>query len=301
MQLLDGRIASQAIQQQLAEQWRLQRDIFKRPPHLACILVGHHPPSETYVASKIKACTSVGFQSSLIRFPETVSAAALLNKIEELNADAGVDGILVQLPLPAHINEQQIIEAIHPDKDVDGFHPVNMGRLANGLPGFVPATPRGVVLLLEHYRISTRGLHAVVIGRSHIVGTPMSLLLSRNAEPGNCTVTLCHSQTRNLPDFTRQADLIVSAVGKPAFLKADMVKEGVIVVDVGINRVPDPSKKSGFRLVGDVDFEQVAPRCSYITPVPGGVGPMTIAALLSNTYQAARRHAQQAASAHLSS
>jgi len=301
MQLLDGRIASQAIQQQLAEQWRLQRDIFKRPPHLACILVGHHPPSETYVASKIKACAGVGFQSSLIRFPETVSAAALLNKIEELNADAGVDGILVQLPLPADINEQQIIEAIHPDKDVDGFHPVNMGRLANGLPGFVPATPRGIVLLLEHYRISTRGLHAVVIGRSHIVGTPMSLLLSRNAEPGNCTVTLCHSQTRNLPDFTRQADLIVSAVGKPAFLKADMVKEGVIVVDVGINRVPDPSKKSGFRLVGDVDFEQVAPRCSYITPVPGGVGPMTIAALLSNTYQAARRHAQQAASAHLSS
>lgn len=301
MQLLDGRIASQAIQQQLAEQWRLQRDIFKRPPHLACILVGHHPPSETYVASKIKACASVGFQSSLIRFPETVSAAALLDKIEELNADAGVDGILVQLPLPAHINEQQIIEAIHPDKDVDGFHPVNMGRLANGLPGFVPATPRGVVLLLEHYRISTRGLHAVVIGRSHIVGTPMSLLLSRNAEPGNCTVTLCHSQTRDLPDFTRQADLIVSAIGKPAFLKADMVKEGVIVVDVGINRVPDPSKKSGFRLIGDVDFEQVAPRCSYITPVPGGVGPMTIAALLSNTYQAARRHAQQAASAHLSS
>ncbi|SFV33866.1 methylenetetrahydrofolate dehydrogenase (NADP+) / methenyltetrahydrofolate cyclohydrolase [Thermoflavifilum thermophilum] len=296
MQLLDGRIASQAIQQQLAEQWQSQRNLFRRPPHLACILVGHHPPSETYVASKIKACAQVGFQSSLIRFPETISAHELLKKIHELNADAGVDGILVQLPLPAHINEQQVIEAIDPDKDVDGFHPVNMGRLANGLPGFVPATPKGIMLLLAHYRIPTRGLHAVVIGRSHIVGTPVSLLLSRNAEPGNCTVTLCHSQTRNLPELTRQADLIVAALGRPAFLKADMVKEGVIVVDVGINRVPDTSKKSGFRLVGDVDFEQVAPRCSYITPVPGGVGPMTIAALLSNTYQAAQLHAERARS-----
>ncbi|MBX5439594.1 MAG: bifunctional 5,10-methylenetetrahydrofolate dehydrogenase/5,10-methenyltetrahydrofolate cyclohydrolase [Thermoflavifilum sp.] len=293
MELLDGRIASQAIQQQLAEAWRSQPDLFNRPPHLACVLVGHHPPSETYVASKIKACTAIGFQSSLLRFPETVTQAQLLDTLHQLNADEDVDGILVQLPLPKHIDEQAIIEAIHPDKDVDGFHPVNMGRLANGLPGFVPATPYGILLLLGHYQISTRGMHAVVIGRSHIVGTPVSLLLSRNREPGNCTVTLCHSQTRNLSQFTREADLIVAAIGKPGFLKGDMVKQGAIVVDVGINRIPDAGKKSGFRLVGDVDFASVAPRCAYITPVPGGVGPMTIAALLKNTYEAARLHRQR--------
>lgn len=292
MQLLDGRIASQIIQQQLAEDWRSQQEFLGRPPHLACILVGHHPPSETYVASKIKACANIGFQSSLIRFPDTIQEDELLEKIRQLNADTAVDGILVQLPLPRHIDEQTVIQAIDPDKDVDGFHPINMGRLANGLQGFIPATPLGILLLLEHYRVHTRGLHAVVIGRSHIVGTPVSLLLSRNREPGNCTVTLCHSQTRHLELFTRQADLIVAALGKPAFLKAHMVKEGAVVVDVGINRVVDSSKKLGFRLVGDVDFEEVAPKCSYITPVPGGVGPMTIAALLKNTYEAARLHAQ---------
>ena len=288
MEILDGKKAAQAIRNELKIEVAQLAAEGKKIPHLAAILVGSNGASETYVAAKVKACEEVGFKSTLIRFEESIAAIKLLDKIQELNTDPDVDGILVQLPLPKHISDQQVIDAIDPDKDVDGFHPVNIGKMMQGVPGFVPATPHGIMLLLKHYKIDTKGKHAVVVGRSNIVGRPMSVLLSSNSNPGNCTVTICHSHTKNIKDFCLQADIIVAALGKPEFITADMVKEGAIIIDVGITREIDTAKKSGFRLKGDVQFETVAPKCSYITPVPGGVGPMTIAALMKNTFHACR-------------
>jgi methylenetetrahydrofolate dehydrogenase (NADP+)/methenyltetrahydrofolate cyclohydrolase len=290
MILLDGKIASQAIKEQLKAATQTIVGTGKRPPHLAAILVGNDGASETYVASKVKNCEETGFRSTLIRLPSEVSELVLLEKIEELNLDAGIDGILVQLPLPKHIRESVIIQAIHPNKDVDGFHPISAGKLVQGLPTFIPATPYGILLMLEHFQLSTKGKHAVVIGRSNIVGRPMSILLSSNIPYGNCTVTLCHSHTPDLPSLTRQADILVAALGKPEFVKADMIKPGAIVIDVGITRVADTTAKKGFRIKGDVAFDEVAPRCEAITPVPGGVGLMTIAGLLKNTLQAYQNH-----------
>jgi methylenetetrahydrofolate dehydrogenase (NADP+)/methenyltetrahydrofolate cyclohydrolase len=285
MQILDGKKAAQAIKDELKIETAQLANEGKKIPHLAAILVGTNGASETYVASKVKSCEEVGFKSTLIRFEETVTENKLLEEIEKLNSDPDMDGILVQLPLPKHISEEKVINTIDPDKDVDGFHPTNVGKMVQGFPAFIPATPYGIMLMLEHYKIETKGKHAVVIGRSNIVGRPMSILLSSNKNPGNCTVTICHSQTKNLKDICLQADIIVAALGKPEFLTADMVKEGVVVVDVGITRVADASKKSGYALKGDVHFETVAPKSSWITPVPGGVGPMTIAALLKNTFR----------------
>lgn len=255
-------------------------------PHLVAILVGNNGASETYVASKVKACQEVGYKSTLIRLDEDMTELKLLEIIRGLNGDPEVDGILVQLPLPGHISDEEVINTIDPAKDVDGFHPNNVGRMVLGQPTFVPATPYGIMLMLEHYKIETKGKHAVVIGRSNIVGRPMSILLSGAAYPGNCTVTICHSSTQDLKAYCRSADIIIAALGRPGFVTEDMVKEGAVVIDVGITRVPDASKKSGYRINGDVDFENVAPKCSFITPVPGGVGPMTIAALLKNTFKA---------------
>ena len=286
MQILDGKIVSQAVKDAIKIKTDALKSAGKKTPHLAAILIGSNGASETYVASKVKNCEEVGFKSSLIRLPETVDEATLVTAIEKLNADGDVDGILVQLPLPKQISEAKIISLIHPDKDVDGFHPMSIGKMVQGLPTFIPATPYGILLMLEHYKIDTKGKHAVVIGRSNIVGRPISILLSRNTYPGNCTVTVCHSHTHNLREICLQADIIVAALGIPGFLKADMVKENTVVIDVGITRVKDITKKSGFAIKGDVDFENVAPKCSYITPVPGGVGLMTIAALLMNTYNA---------------
>ncbi|HEU4552780.1 MAG TPA: bifunctional methylenetetrahydrofolate dehydrogenase/methenyltetrahydrofolate cyclohydrolase FolD [Chitinophaga sp.] len=286
MQILDGKLVSAAIKAQLAEKVAEIKLTGKKIPHLAAILVGNNPASETYVASKVKSCAEIGYNSTLLRFDAQISEKHLLDNITLLNENADIDGILVQLPLPKHINEELVINTIDPSKDVDGFHPMNVGKMVSGLPTFIPATPYGIMLMLEHYNIATKGKHAVVIGRSHIVGTPVSILLSRNSYPGNSTVTLCHSNTANLTEICKQADIIIAAIGRPNFVTADMVKEGAVIVDVGINRIADASKKSGFRLVGDVKFDEVAPKCSYITPVPGGVGPMTIAALLKNTYYA---------------
>ncbi|MFP5040319.1 bifunctional 5,10-methylenetetrahydrofolate dehydrogenase/5,10-methenyltetrahydrofolate cyclohydrolase [Parasediminibacterium sp. JCM 36343] len=286
MILLDGRIASAAVKATIQEQTALLVKNGKRRPHLAAILVGHNGASETYVASKVKNCEEVGFLSTLIRFENDIAEKTLLEKIEELNNDALIDGILVQLPLPKHIREAKVIETISPAKDVDGFHPINAGKLVQGLPSFIPATPYGIMLMLEHYNIYTKGKHAVVIGRSNIVGRPMSILLSSNLPYGNCTVTLCHSHTPNLAEICRQADIIVAALGRPGFVKADMVKPEAVVIDVGITRVDDPTAKKGFRIKGDVAFDEVASIASAITPVPGGVGLMTIAGLLKNTMQA---------------
>ena len=285
MQILDGKKVSQAVKDQLKIDVAQLFTEGKKVPHLAAILVGNDGASETYVASKVKSCEEVGFKSTLIRFEADISENKLLEKIQELNSDPDVDGILVQLPLPKHISDEQVINTIDPSKDVDGFHPVSVGRMVQGLPTFIPATPHGIMLMLEHYKIDTTGMHAVVIGRSNIVGRPMSVLLSENKNPGNCTVTLCHSKTKNIAELCRTADIVVAALGRPGFVKADWIKEGAIVIDVGITRVTDETKKSGFRLRGDVDYENVAPKCSWITPVPGGVGPMTIAALLNNTYR----------------
>ena len=285
MQILDGKKVSQAVKDQLKIDVAQLFAEGKKVPHLAAILVGNDGASETYVASKVKSCEEVGFKSTLIRFEADISGHLLLEKIQELNQDPDVDGILVQLPLPKHISDEQVINTIDPDKDVDGFHPVSVGRMVQGLPTFIPATPHGIMLMLEHYKINTAGMHAVVIGRSNIVGRPMSILLSENKNPGNCTVTLCHSKTKNIAELCRNADIIVAALGRPGFVTEDWVKEGAIVIDVGITRVADATKKSGFRLKGDVDYDTVAPKCSWITPVPGGVGPMTIAALLNNTYR----------------
>ena len=286
MQILDGQLVSQATKDELKLNVSQLRTEGKKIPHLAAVLVGNNGASETYVGSKVRTCEEIGFKSTLVRLDEDISEYKLLQEIERLNNDPDIDGILVQLPLPKHISDEAVINTSDPSKDVDGFHPISAGRLVQGLPTFVAATPHGIMLILEHYKIDTRGKHAVVIGRSNIVGRPMSILLSANTNPGNCTVTLCHSQTKNLKELCLQADIIVAALGKPEFLTADMVKEGAIVIDVGITRVPDPSKKRGYSIKGDVDFANVSPKCSYITPVPGGVGPMTIAALMKNTYAA---------------
>ena len=285
MQILDGKKAAQAIKDELKIDVAALAVEGKKVPHLAAILVGTNGASETYVAAKVKACEEVGFKSTLVRFEVDISEMKLLDAINDLNNNPDVDGILVQLPLPKHISDEKVINAIDVDKDVDGFHPVNVGKMLQGLPTFVPATPHGIMLLLEYYKVETKGKHAVVVGRSNIVGRPMSVLLSSNANPGNCTVTICHSHTKNIKDFCLQADIIVAALGKPEFITADMVKEGVVIIDVGITRMEDSTKKSGFKLKGDVAFETVAPKCSWITPVPGGVGPMTIAALMKNTYR----------------
>ncbi len=286
MLLLDGKNAASAVKNELKAQTDLLLQSGKRPPHLAAVLVGNNGASETYVASKVKNCEEIGFASSLIRFNNDVEESVLLEAIAQLNADNTVDGILVQLPLPKHISEQKLIEAIDPAKDVDGFHPSSVGKLVQGLSTFIPATPYGIMLMLEHFNIETKGKHAIVIGRSNIVGRPMSILLSSNHPYGNCTVTICHSHTPNLQEICLQGDIIVAALGKPEFVKADMVKNGAIVIDVGITRVDDPSAKKGFRIKGDVDFASVAPKASAISPVPGGVGLMTIAGLLKNTMQA---------------
>lgn len=286
MQILDGKIASASIKESLKKQVEEIKSNGKRAPHLAAILVGSNGASETYVASKVKNCKEIEFESTLVRFDDSIEEETLLQQIEELNNNDNIDGILVQLPLPKHIDEQKVIEAVNPSKDVDGFHPVSAGKLVQGLPTFIPATPFGIILMLEHFKIETKGKHAVVIGRSNIVGKPMSILLSSNTKFGNCTVTICHSQTKNLKEICLQADILVAALGRPTFVKADMVKEGAVVIDVGITRVEDATAKKGFRIKGDVDFDEVAPKTSAITPVPGGVGLMTIAGLLKNTLQA---------------
>lgn len=286
MLVLDGKIASQFVIQELKEKTSLLIRSNKRTPHLAAILVGTDGASETYVASKIKHCAEIGFVSSFFRMEEHVDEQEVLKTIEALNNNNEVDGILVQFPLPKHINEANIINAINPEKDVDGFHPVNIGKMVLGNPSFIPATPYGILLMLEHYNISTKGKHAVVIGRSNIVGRPISILLSSNILKGNCTVTICHSHTANLKELCLQADIIVAALGKPGFVTADMVKENAVVIDVGITRIPDASKKRGFRLQGDVQYDEVSKKSSAITPVPGGVGLMTIVALMKNTFQA---------------
>ena len=286
MQILDGKIVSQTVKDTVREKTAQLKASGKKTPHLAAVLVGADGASETYVASKVKSCEEIGFTSTLIRLDASISEDTLVEAIEKLNADDDVDGILVQLPLPKQISEERIINLIDPAKDVDGFHPMSVGKMVQGLPTFIPATPYGIMLMLEHYQIETRGKHAVVIGRSNIVGRPISILLNRNTNPGNCTVTVCHSHTQHLKEICLQADIIVAALGRPGFLTADMVKENAVVIDVGITRVADASKKSGFAIKGDVDFVNVAPKCSYITPVPGGVGLMTIAALMMNTYNA---------------
>lgn len=286
MQILDGKIVSQSVKDDLKSKVDLLKQKGKRLPFLAAIIVGNNGASETYVASKTKNCDEIGFLSTTIRLEVTISEDELIRVVEDLNNDDKIDGILVQLPLPQHINNERIINAIHPAKDVDGFHPMSTGKLIQGSPTFIPATPYGVMLMLGHYKIETKGKHAVVIGRSNIVGRPMSVLLSQQNPYGNCTVTICHSHTKNLKEICLQADIIVAALGIPGFLTADMVKENAVVIDVGITRVADETKKSGFAIKGDVDFENVAPKSSYITPVPGGVGLMTIAALLKNTFNA---------------
>ncbi|TAH14379.1 MAG: bifunctional 5,10-methylene-tetrahydrofolate dehydrogenase/5,10-methylene-tetrahydrofolate cyclohydrolase [Sphingobacteriia bacterium] len=286
MLLLDGKIAAASVKEDLKKLTATIAASGKPAPHLAAILIGNNGASETYVASKVKSCEECGFKSTLIRFEETVDEAELLAAIQTLNNNQDIDGILVQLPLPKHIKEQKVIEAIDPSKDVDGFHPSSIGKLVQGLPTFIPATPYGILLMLEHFNIQTKGKHAVVIGRSNIVGRPMSILLSSNIAQGNCTVTICHSHTHNLKEICLQADIIVAALGKPEFVLPEMVKEGAVVIDVGITRVTDPTAAKGFRIKGDVHFSSVAPKCSAITPVPGGVGLMTIAGLLKNTMQA---------------
>ncbi len=283
MQLIDGKAISEQIKQEIAAEVAERVARGEKRPHLAAILVGHDGGSETYVANKVKACEVCGFTSSLIRFESDVTEETLLAEIERLNQDADVDGFIVQLPLPRHINEQRIIEAIDYRKDVDGFHPINVGRLAIGLPCFVSATPNGILQLLKRYNIETSGKKCVILGRSNIVGKPMATLMMQKAYPGDATVTVCHSRSKDLVKECREADILIAAMGQPNFVKADMVKEGAVVIDVGTTRVPDATRKSGFKLTGDVKFDEVAPKCSYITPVPGGVGPMTIVSLMMNT------------------
>lgn len=288
MVILDGKLLSEQIKAELAaevEQIKMQGG---KIPHLAAIIVGENPASQVYVASKIRSCEQVGFKSSLVRCEADITQEELMSIVQKLNDDPDVDGFIVQLPLPKHIDEEAVTLAIAPHKDVDGFHPVNFGRMAQGLPAFLPATPMGILEILRRYKIETSGKHCVVLGRSNIVGTPISILLSRKGYPGDCTVTLTHSRTKDLPAEVRRADIVVAAIGIPEFVKGDWVKEGAVVIDVGINRIPDESKKSGFRIAGDVEFESVAPRCSYITPVPGGVGLMTVVALMMNTLKACR-------------
>ena len=288
MELIDGKKIAAEIKQELADKVAELKSQGKRIPHLVAVLVGNDTASETYVASKVKSCKEVGFKSTEMRYSSDITEEQLLEVVDRLNRDEDVDGYIVQLPLPRHISEERILLAINPDKDVDGFHPFNVGKMVTGLPTYLPATPAGIVELLTRYHIETRGKHCVVIGRSNIVGTPMAVLMSRKDEHADCTVTICHSRTQNIQEITRQADILIVALGKPHFVTAEMVKEGAVVVDVGIHRVSSDKTKSGFRLIGDVDFEQVAPKCSYITPVPGGVGPMTIVSLLQNTLKAAQ-------------
>lgn len=289
MILLDGKQTSAKIKEEIEAQVSVMKQQNKRMPHLAAVLVGTNGASMTYVGAKVKACQLVGFESTLIELSAETTEAQLLNKIEQLNNNPEIDGFIVQLPLPKHIDEQKVLMAVDPDKDVDGFHPMNVGRLTLDLPTFISATPYGIMELLERYEIPTSGKHVVVIGRSHIVGRPMSILMSQKRAAGNATVTIAHSRTTNLAALTKEADIIVAALGIPEFLKADMVKKGAVVIDVGITRVPDASKKRGYRIAGDVDFENVAEKASHITPVPGGVGPMTIAMLLKNTLLACER------------
>ena len=289
MILLDGKKIAADIKEEIALEVRNLKDNGKKTPHLAAIIVGNNGASITYVNAKVKACERVGFESTLIRLTEEASEEELLNEIAILNVDKDIDGFIVQLPLPKHIDEQKILMAVDPNKDVDGFHPTNVGKMALNLPTFISATPYGILELLERYHVETSGKHVVVLGRSHIVGSPMSILLSQKRKVGNATVTMCHSRTKNLKEITLQADIIIAAIGIPEFLKADMVKENVTVIDVGITRVGDSSKKSGYRLLGDVAFDEVAKKADFITPVPGGVGPMTIAMLLKNTLLACER------------
>lgn len=288
MNLIDGKKIAEQIQLEIGEEVKLLVAAGNRAPHLAAVLVGSDGGSMTYVNAKMKACERIGFRSTSLKFESTITEEELLKVVADLNNDPELDGFIVQLPLPKHINEQKIVQAIDPKKDVDGFHPVNVGRMALNLPCYLPATPYGILQLLQRSGIETSGKHCVVIGRSNIVGSPMSILLTRNANPGNCTVTVCHSRTPDISVFTKQADIIVLALGKPGFLKGDMVKDGVVVIDVGTTRVDAPDTKAGWRLKGDADFESVSPKCSWITPVPGGVGPMTITGLLQNTLLAAK-------------
>ncbi len=289
MQLIDGKKISNEIKLEIAQEVKKIKNKGEKVPHLAAILVGHDGGSETYVANKVKSCEEVGFKSTLIRFDENVSEKELLAKVNELNKDIDVDGFIVQLPIPKHINEQAIIEAIDPRKDVDGFHPVNIGRTVLGMPSFVSATPFGIIELLKRYNIETAGKHCVVLGRSNIVGRPISILLSQKGNFGNATVTVLHSRSNNLEAICASADIIIAALGKPEFVKASMVKDGAVVIDVGTTRVKSELTKSGFKLTGDVKFDEVAPKCSFITPVPGGVGPMTIVSLLRNTLLATKK------------
>ncbi len=289
MQLLDGKFVSEKLKQEIAAEAAAILAATGRKPHLVAILVGHDGGSETYVASKMKNCEKVGFKSTLFRYEETVTEEELLNKIEEINNDEEVNGLIVQLPLPKHIDPEKVTEKIDHRKDVDGFHPINLGRMMRNLPCFVPATPYGILMMLEEYKIETAGKHCVVIGRSNIVGSPMSILMARNTYPGNCTVTLTHSKTRNLKEIVSSADIIIAAIGRKLFVTADMVKEGAIVIDVGMNREVSAVTKSGYKLYGDVDFDNVAPKTSWITPVPGGVGLMTIVGLLKNTLASAQK------------
>ncbi len=288
-QIIDGKKVAREIQKTIQKEVELLKKEGKKIPHIAAILVGNDGASEAYVNNKIKACEHVGLQSTLIRLPEYVTEKKLLEEVEKLNQNPDIDGFIVQLPLPRHINEQNIIESILPSKDIDGFHPINVGRMVLNLPCYVSATPYGIVQLLEHYQIETSGKHCVVIGRSHIVGSPMSILMAKNTPIGNATVTLCHSKTKDLKHYTLQADIVICAIGSPHFVTADMLKEGAVVIDVGITRIESQESKTGYKLVGDVKFDEVAPKCSYITPVPGGVGPMTIASLLKNGLLAAKK------------
>lgn len=291
MTILDGKQTGNDIKAELAARVDQLIKDGKRPPHLAAVLVGNDGASLTYVGSKVRSCERIGYESTLIQLPEETTEAELLQQIDRLNANTAIDGFIVQLPLPKHIDEEKVLMAIDPHKDVDGFHPTNFGKMALDMESFIPATPYGIMELLRRYQIDISGKHAVVIGRSHIVGRPMSILLSRKSSPGNATVTLTHSRTKNLAAITKEADIVVSALGVPNFLKEDMVKEGAIIIDVGITRVPDASHPKGYIITGDVDYERVKDKASFITPVPGGVGPMTIAMLLQNTYLAYSRHA----------
>ena len=289
MQLIDGKATAAQIKAEIAEEVKQIVENGGKRPHLAAILVGHDGGSETYVRNKVLACEACGFKSTLIRFEDNVSEEELLAKVDELNRDEDVDGFIVQLPLPRHISEQKVIEAIDYRKDVDGFHPINVGRLSIGLPCYISATPNGMLELLRRYGIETSGKHCVVLGRSNIVGKPMATLMMQKAYPGDCTVTVCHSRTKNLKEICRTADILIAAMGQPNFVTADMVREGAVVLDVGTTRVPNPAMKSGFKLTGDVKFDEVAPKCSFITPVPGGIGPMTICSLMRNTLLAGKK------------
>ena len=289
MNIIDGKKIAEKIKSEIAKEVRLILDKDERAPHLAAIIVGEDPASQTYVANKEKACHEVGFTSSVYKYPASISEKELLAAIEFINNDDDIDGLIVQQPLPKHISVDKVIEKINYTKDVDGFHPINFGRMASNLPAYIAATPLGILELLKRSGIETEGKHCVVLGRSHIVGSPMSILLARNANPGNCTVTICHSKTKNIKEITKQADILIVAIGKLEFVTADMVKEGAVVIDVGLHRVPSNETKSGFRLKGDVKYDEVSKKCSYISPVPGGVGPMTITALLMNTLKATKK------------